>query len=131
MLKIIFVDDELDLLPLVKLCLSSELDEYPHTIDTVSSGAACLKLLETFPTSEQILVITDINMPQMNGFELIEQIKKIFPKVRYYVCTAYDTPEYERKAAAVGAMQFFSKPLDFKRLRSTIVSGFPAHAVTN
>lgn len=125
MLKIIFVDDELDLLPLVKLCLSSELEDYPNTIYTASSGEGCLKLLGELAQNQPLLVITDINMPHMNGFELIEKIKTHFPMVKYCVCTAYDTPEYEKKAKDVGAMQFFSKPLEFRKLASTITNQFP------
>ncbi len=125
MLKIIFVDDEVDLLPLFKMRLSKELGNFPNQIFTSESGQGCIGKLQAMDLSEEILVITDINMPHMNGFELIKILKADFPAIQYYVCTAYDTTEFERRSQESGALRFFTKPLDYLRLISSIKKDFP------
>lgn len=121
-IRVIFVDDEVDLLPLFRICMSRALEEVPHSIKVADGAEACLQILAEAPKDQETLVITDVNMPKMNGFELIGKIKESFPKVRYYVCTAYDTPEYARKAADLGALRFFSKPLNFDDLKEAILA---------
>jgi YesN/AraC family two-component response regulator len=124
MLKIIFVDDEVDLLPLFKMRLVKELGDFPNEVITADSGQACIDILKSLDLSEKILVITDINMPRMNGFGLMKILKSDFPAVQYYVCTAYDTPEFEKRSQESGAMRFFTKPLEYLRLRNAIKKDF-------
>ena len=66
------------------------------------------------------MVISDINMPQMDGLTLLEQIPKVDPNVRSIIISAYGDMKNIRTAMNRGAFDFVTKPLDFDDLQITI-----------
>ena len=66
------------------------------------------------------MVISDINMPQMDGLTLLEQISEINPNIRSIIVSAYGDMKNIRTAMNRGAFDFVTKPLDFGDLRVTI-----------
>jgi YesN/AraC family two-component response regulator len=80
------------------------------------TGLAALEVLELLDP-DVILVFSDIEMPEMNGLELLEQVREKWPHVRIYLATAYDSPSYNQRAADLGAHGYLTKPLDFSALR--------------
>ena len=66
------------------------------------------------------MVLSDINMPQMDGLTLLEQIPKVDPNIRSVIISAYGDMKNIRTAMNRGAFDFVTKPLDFKDLRHTI-----------
>jgi CheY-like chemotaxis protein len=67
-----------------------------------------------------ILILSDINMPGMTGFELLPKAKAARPDVPVIMITAYGDAETKRKALESGAEALFTKPIDFGMLRSEI-----------
>ena len=66
------------------------------------------------------MVLTDINMPQMDGLTLLEQIPKVDPNIRSVIVSAYGDMKNIRTAMNRGAFDFVTKPIDFQDLRITI-----------
>lgn len=62
------------------------------------------------------IILTDINMPRMNGLEMIEQIKKSLPNSRILIITGYGEFEYAQKAIQLGVDDFILKPVDIPEL---------------
>ena len=67
-----------------------------------------------------ILVLSDINMPEMSGLELLPNAKALRPDVPVIMITAYGDAETKRKALENGAEAFLTKPIDFVVLRTEI-----------
>src|SRR5262245_39252504 len=67
-----------------------------------------------------ILVLSDINMPEMSGLELLPKAKALRPDVPVIMITAYGDAETKRKALQNGAEAFLTKPIDFVVLRTEI-----------
>ena len=83
------------------------------------TGRAALDVLET-TDPDVIVVVSDIEMPEMNGLELLARVRDRWPHVRVYLATAYDSPGYTQRAADLGAHGYFTKPLDFSALRQVM-----------
>lgn len=66
--------------------------------------------------SEIDLIITDVNMPIMNGLEMIREIKKINPNIPIIVATAFSNTEYLLEAIDIGVDKYVLKPIDMKKL---------------
>ena len=66
------------------------------------------------------MVLSDINMPQMDGLALLEQIPKVDPNIRAVIISAYGDMKNIRTAMNRGAFDFVTKPLDFEDLQVTI-----------
>jgi response regulator RpfG family c-di-GMP phosphodiesterase len=64
------------------------------------------------------LVISDLRMPQMNGYEFTKNIKKIKPEVKIFLMTAFeiDDKEFRRLLQSVKIDEFIQKPISFKDL---------------
>ena len=69
---------------------------------------------------EILVLLSDVNMPGMSGMELLEEVRKTWPRVGVFMITAYGDPATEREAKARGASSFFSKPIDFPRLKDEL-----------
>jgi CheY-like chemotaxis protein len=85
------------------------------------SGEEALSYL-TEHVSEAVLILSDINMPGMNGFELLKQIKGKFasPPPIVMMITAYGDSENYKLAMSLGADDFLTKPLDFSLLKEKL-----------
>jgi CheY-like chemotaxis protein len=64
--------------------------------------------------------LSDINMPGMDGLQLLVEIKPRFPDLPVMMATAYDDDERRRQAAEYGAAEFLTKPVDFERLKAQL-----------
>lgn len=81
-------------------------------------GENGLQGLELFKKHEDEidLIITDVNMPQMNGLDMIKEIKKINPNIPIIVATAFSNTEYLLEAIDIGVDKYILKPIDMKKL---------------
>jgi diguanylate cyclase (GGDEF)-like protein len=79
------------------------------------NGAQGLELFKE-NESEIDLIITDVNMPIMNGLEMIREIKKINPNIPIIVATAFSNTEYLLEAIDIGVDKYVLKPIDMKKL---------------
>ncbi len=66
------------------------------------------------------LVITDMNMPRMDGMELIRNIKRDYPDTHVILITAFGTPDTQKQAMKIGANDYLAKPFDFEELERRV-----------
>jgi CheY-like chemotaxis protein len=111
--KILVVDDSVTIVSLMKKYLSSQ----GFNVTTTNSAAQCIDLL-TLDSYD--LVITDINMPDINGIELVLWIRENRPEVQIIMMTAFGSDEIKEFASQKGALRYFDKPLNLKHIREVI-----------
>ena len=116
--KILVVDDEPDLEPLILQRMRRNIRSGRYSFVFAGNGIEALERLTT--DSEIDMVISDINMPQMDGLTLLEQIPKVDPNIRSVIISAYGDMRNIRTAMNRGAFDFVTKPLDFEDLQITI-----------
>ena len=116
MKSILVVDDE----AAIREMLEDYLDQH-YLVATADNGDNALKMydLETFD-----LVIADINMPGMKGYEFLQEVKKRHPGIRTVLITAYNVDDYVRLARQHGISNIIAKtiPFNFDELSSVIDS---------
>ena len=116
--KILVVDDEPDLEGLVLQRMRRDIRSGRYSFVFARNGVEALEQLNG--NDEIDIVITDINMPEMDGLTLLEQIPAFDPKVRCVIVSAYGDMKNIRTAMNRGAFDFLNKPIDFEDLRLTI-----------
>ena len=123
MKKVLVVDDDHGfLLSLQDMC-RERVDAFE--IVTAGNGKEALALL----ASQRIhLVVTDLKMPEMDGFELVSRMSRLRNSVPVIVMTAFGTPEMEDRLMNLGIFQYIEKPVDFELLLQKIKDGLAAGA---
>ena len=116
--KILVVDDEPDLEPLMLQRMRRHIRAGRYSFVFAHNGVEALEVLHQ--DDEIDMVVSDINMPQMDGLTLLEQIPKVDPNIRSIIISAYGDMKNIRTAMNRGAFDFVTKPLDFNDLRITI-----------
>ena len=116
--KIPVVDDEPDVEPLVLQRMRRNIRSGQYRFVFARNGVEALQRLRQ--ETDIDMVLSDINMPQMDGLTLLEQIPKVDPNVRCVIVSAHGDMENIRTAMNRGAFDFVTKPLDFNDLRVTI-----------
>ena len=91
-----------------------------YVMHFAASGAEALDRLagEIHPTL--IAVLSDINMPGMDGLELLAEIKQRFPDLPVMMVPAYGDDDRRRRARELGAFEFLPKPVDFDQLKAQL-----------
>jgi CheY-like chemotaxis protein len=117
-MKILVVDDEKDMQALFEQRFRKEIRSGEMFFVFTFSGEDALAYLNQH-VSEAVLILSDINMPGMNGLELLKQIKRKFesPPPVVMMITAYGDAENYNLAMSLGADDFLTKPLDFILLK--------------
>lgn len=105
---ILVVDDELDILETIVDTLEIEFDDSDVQIDKAINGIEALKLFNGDTVYD--LVVTDLNMPEMDGIELTENIKKINNKTPVIVFTGHGDIEEQEKLTSLGVLAMIKKP---------------------
>ncbi|MBY5951351.1 response regulator [Algoriphagus sp. NF] len=119
-MKILIVDDERDVEMLFRQKFRKEVKSGLLELAFAFSGEEALKILDSEHPPKVVYVFSDINMPGMNGLELLNNIKNQFPEIQVSMISAYgDTQNYE-KAMESGAKEFFTKPIDFITLKAEV-----------
>ncbi|PSR15566.1 hypothetical protein C8255_22445 [filamentous cyanobacterium CCP3] len=115
--KILVVDDDLDLEPLFRQKFRQQIQQQDLQFVFVHNG---LEALEKLGTETDIdVVLADINMPEMDGLSLLQQIQASYPLMRVVIVSAYVDLDHVRKAMNGGAFDFLPKPINFKDLAAT------------
>ncbi len=116
--KILVVDDEPDLQPLMLQRMRRSIRGGKYTFVFAGNG---LEALDRLRAEQDIdMVVSDINMPQMDGLTLLDQIAQMDPNIRSVIISAYGDMKNIRTAMNRGAFDFITKPVDFDDLRITI-----------
>ncbi|MEL7141898.1 MAG: response regulator [Cyanobacteria bacterium J06643_4] len=118
---ILVVDDEPDVEPMFRQKFRKEIKSNQVDFHFALSAAAALEYLEApAARTEATLILSDINMPGMNGLELLRVLKEKYPALPVFMVTAYGDDRSQQLAESYGASGFINKPVDFKRLKQDI-----------
>jgi CheY-like chemotaxis protein len=120
-MKILVVDDERDVRLLFEQRFRREIRNQELFFSFAYSGEEALTYLEA-QDSEAVLILSDINMPGMNGLELLKRIKEthMTPPPVVMMITAYGDAENYNTAMRLGADDFLTKPVDFGTLKEKL-----------
>ncbi len=116
--KILVVDDEPDLQELVKRKFRREIRRGEFEFEFASDGVEALEKIKNNPEIE--LVLSDINMPRMDGLVLLEHLSEFEDHLKTIIVSAYGDMENIRTAMNRGAFDFVTKPIDFHDLLITM-----------
>jgi len=119
--KILIVDDEVSFLLSLKDGLSVHNDKFQ--ILTAENGREAIDVLRSLSID---LLVTDLKLPEMNGFELLAWTSRHQPQLPVIVMSAFGTPEIEARLAKMDTLQFLEKPLDLEMLEEGIFNGLNA-----
>ena len=118
--RILIVDDEPDIELMMRQKMRRKIRKGICELEFALNGREALKKLENGGASRIDMVVTDINMPIMNGLELLSELAKHYPGLKSIVVSAYGDMENIRIAMNLGAFDFVTKPVDFADLEATI-----------
>ena len=118
--SILIVDDEPDVADLFRQHFRREARQGTYVLHFVGSGEEALQLLARGIEPQLIVILSDINMPGMDGLTLLHEIKRTRPDLPVMIVTAYGDEERRRYAAEAGALQFLTKPVDFRYLKGEL-----------
>ncbi len=126
--NICLVEDE----EIIRITLSDELKDNGYEVVTFSNAKDCLVYADSNPID---IIITDLRLPDMNGLELLQTLKKIQPHMGILVITAYGSIDTAIQAMKLGAFNYLVKPftteellinieklIEFNNLKSRVVS---------
>jgi CheY-like chemotaxis protein len=114
-LSILYVEDEMEL----KKVTADFLSNVIGNVVSVNNG---LDALEQFNHEKYNVVITDINMPKLNGVELIKELKKMNKDIPIIVTTAYNNEKQIDELYEAGMNEYLMKPIDLMELVEKIYS---------
>ncbi|MCO4753333.1 MAG: response regulator [Bacteriovoracaceae bacterium] len=128
MINLVAVDDESDVEILFKHFFRKESEEGSVNLKFVLSAMDCLELLESGEYGDNTLVVTDINMPQMNGIELAAKLNEEYPRVKVFLVSAYDARSQLESMKNLEVADYIPKPVNFEELKAKIFQLFPEHS---
>ncbi|MBY0500877.1 MAG: response regulator [Alphaproteobacteria bacterium] len=118
MAKILFVDDEPDIELLAKQKFRKQIANSEFEILFAQNGHEALELMRKEPGIA--VVVSDVNMPEMDGLTLLDKLKENYPTTKAIVVSAYGDTKTLRAAMNKGAFDFVTKPVDFNDLADAI-----------
>lgn len=118
MIKILIADDETDLEILIRQKFRQKIREQKYEFVFAVNGNDALKKMQQHPDVE--IVLSDINMPEMDGLTLLTKLNETNPLVKTVIVSAYGDMENIRKAMNRGAFDFVTKPVNFEDLELTM-----------
>ncbi|MDE3740424.1 adenylate/guanylate cyclase domain-containing response regulator [Maribacter polysaccharolyticus] len=118
MAKILVVDDEADLETLIKQKFRKKIREKEYEFLFAINGRDALEKLDEDP--EVDIVLSDINMPEMDGLTLLTKLNELSPLIKSVIVSAYGDMDNIRTAMNRGAFDFITKPINFEDLTLTM-----------
>jgi DNA-binding NtrC family response regulator len=112
-LNILVVDDEAD----IREILCDLIQSWGHRCRVAADGIAALELQEQDPAD---LVLSDIQMPRMDGMSLLRHLVRSHPATRVMLFTGYGTIESAVEAIRLGAHGYIQKPIDYRQLQQEL-----------
>jgi len=118
--SILIVDDEPDVAELFRQRFRREARQGTYVLHFAGSGEEALDKLAGEIEPHLIVILSDINMPGMDGLALLREIKLQRPDLPVMMVTAYGDDERRRRASEYGASEFITKPVDFDALKQQL-----------
>lgn len=119
-LLILVVDDESDVEDLFRQQFRRDIRSGRFTMEFAQSADKALQRISDLIDESLILILSDINMPGMDGLTLLREIKSKRPDLPVMMVTAYGDDERRRQAEQFGAAEFITKPVDFDMLKQQL-----------
>lgn len=120
--RILVVDDNDD----ARMLLADVLAELGHEVSTADSGRAALESVRTF-TPE--IAILDIGLPDMDGYELATELRRVLRDIRLIALSGYGQPNDRARSQSAGFDRHLVKPVEMRRLQQTIAEVASAGSV--
>jgi CheY-like chemotaxis protein len=111
--KILVVDDNIKILYSFKTFLEKE----GYITISADQGSAVLDLISTEKPS---LIFLDISLPDMNGIDILRQIKEKIPSLPVIIVTGLNSEDNRNQARSLGASEFLEKPVSLTRIREIL-----------
>jgi CheY-like chemotaxis protein len=118
--SILVVDNEPDVAALFRQWFRRETRQGTYVLHYAVSGDEALDRLAGQIEPTLLAVLSDINMPGMDGLTLLGEIKQRFPDLPVMIVTAYGDDERRRRASEHGVAGFLTKPVDFEHLKAQL-----------
>ena len=118
--SILVVDDEPDVADLFRQHFRREAWQGDYSLHFALSASEALERLSGGIEPQLIVILSDINMPGMDGLALLREVKRRRPELPVMMLTAYADDERRRRAAEYGAAEFLTKPVDFDFLKERL-----------
>ena len=118
--SILVVDDESDVADLFRQYLRREVRQGTYRMHFATSGEDALDKLAGGVEPTLIAILSDINMPGMDGLDLLGEVKRRYPELPVMMVTAYGDDERRRRAEVLVAAEFLTKPVDFDLLKAQL-----------
>jgi CheY-like chemotaxis protein len=118
--SILVFNHEPDVAEMFRQRFRREVRQGTYVLHFAPSGEAALERLSNGVQPELIVILSDINMPGMDGLTLLREIKTRHPDLPVMMVTAYGDDERRRRAAEDGAFHFLTKPVDFDLLKEQL-----------
>jgi DNA-binding response OmpR family regulator len=114
---VLLIDDETQWLDLIREALAGE----AYTVITASSGESALKKLHR---KKPDLIVSDVRMPEINGFDLFEKVKSDpkFQKIPYVFMSSIDDFDARKTARDLGADDYLEKPFDAEGIKHAVLN---------
>lgn len=116
MYKVLLVDDE----KMIRMGIKKVIPWAQLGVSEVFTAACAREALEIIQMQKPEIMITDIQMSEMTGLELIQEARNILPNLRVLVLTGYDSFEYARQSLRLQVQDFFLKPVEEEDLSEAI-----------
>ena len=121
-MKIMIVDDERDIEILFRQQFRKEVREGLVDLCYAFSGEEALEYLRSLSPPDVVCILSDINMPGINGLELLRVVKEKYPQIRVSMITAYGDEQNFETAMSTGAEHYFTKPIDFVQIKKDMLN---------
>ena len=118
--SILVVDDEPDVAEMFRQRFRREARNGTYVMHFANSGDEALNLLTEGVEPTLMVILSDINMPQMDGLDLLAEIKQRWADLPVMMVTAYGDDQRRRRANELGASEFLTKPVDFDLLKARL-----------
>jgi two-component system, response regulator, stage 0 sporulation protein F len=118
--SILVVDDETDVATLFRQHFRHEVRQGQYVLHFANSAAEALQKLERGIEPQLNVILSDINMPGMDGLSLLREIRRQWPDLPVMMVTAYGDEDRRQRANDFGAADFITKPVDFGCLKQQL-----------
>jgi CheY-like chemotaxis protein len=118
--SVLIVDDEPDVAELFRQRFRREVRQGVYVLHFADTAEDALEKLAVGIDPQLIVILSDINMPGMDGLVLLRKVKERWPEYPVIMVTAYGDDERRRRASEFGAAEFLSKPVDFDSLKQQL-----------
>lgn len=121
MKQVMVVDDEEDVKHLFQQRFRKEIKQGKIKFHFALSAETALDYLEEQEKTSIVLILSDINMPGMNGLELLEILKSKYQELKVFMISAYGDEMHYKTAVDLGADDYILKPINFEELKQKVL----------